>query len=85
MKQMKKVVTYVFLEPLLVEIRLALDFAGVVRSALRVLVHLEGSFSTLGHVCAHEGSCVLLELRTLRLNFKLIIAVESCGIFLVHA
>ena len=78
-------VTYVFPEPLLIEVGRALDFASVVRGTLWVLVDLEGSLSTLRHVSTQEGSRVLLELRTLRLNFKPIIAVEGCSIFLVKA
>ena len=78
-------VTYVFPEPLLIEVGRALDFASVVRGTLWVLVDLEGSLSTLRHVSTHEGSRVLLELRALRLNFKPIIAVEGCSIFLVKA
>ena len=78
-------VTYVFSESCFIEVRLALDFAGVVRGTLWVLVDLEGTFSTLRHVSAQEGSSVLLELGTLRLNFKLIVAVEGCGISLIQA
>ena len=62
---MIKVVTYVFSESLFVEVRLALDFAGVVRGTLWVLVDLEGTFSTLWHVSAQEGSSIHLELRAL--------------------
>ena len=58
-------VTYVFSESLLVEVRLALNFAGIVRGTRWVLVDLEGTFTALRHVSAHESSGVLLELRTL--------------------
>ena len=78
-------VTYVFSESCLVKVWLALDFAGVVWGTLWVLVDFEGTFSTLWHVSAQEGSSVLLELGTLRLNFKLIVAVEGCGISLIQA
>ena len=62
---MKKVVTYVFSESLLVKVRLALNFAGVVRGTLWILVDLEGSLTTLWHVSAQEGSGILLELGAL--------------------
>ena len=62
---MKKVVTYVFSESLLVKVRLALNFAGVVRGTLWILVDLEGSLSALWHVSAQESSGVLLELGAL--------------------
>ena len=58
-------VTYVFSESLLVEVRLALDFAGVVRGTRWILVYLEGTFTALRHLSAQESSGVLLELRTL--------------------
>ena len=58
-------VTYVFSESLLIEVRLALDFASVVRGTLWILVNLEGTFTALRHFSAHESSGVLLELRTL--------------------
>ena len=58
-------VTYVFSESCFIEVRLALDFAGVVRGTLWVLVNLEGTFSALRHVSAQEGSSILLELRAL--------------------
>ena len=62
---MKKVVTYVFSESLFVKVRLALDFASVVRGTLWILVDFEGSLSALWHVSAQESSGVLLELRAL--------------------
>ena len=62
---MKKVVTYVFSESLLIEVILALNFASVVRGTLWILVDFEGSLSALWHVSAQESSGVLLELRAL--------------------
>ena len=74
--------TYVLTKALFVQVGCAFHFAEVVARVFSVLVDLKRSLTALRHLCAHESSSVLLELRTLRLHLKLIISIESrCVLF----
>ncbi len=65
-------------------VKIALALGRLVRRSLS-LIDLEGSF-TLSWCLSSDKSCsVLLELGTLRFDFKFIVAVEGCSIFAVHA
>lgn len=72
-------------EALLIQVGCALDFAEVVARALGVLVDLEWSLAALWHLGVHESRGVLLELSSLRLYFKLIIAEEGSSVLAVEA
>ena len=69
--------TYVLFKACFVQVGCAFHFAEVVVRVFGVLVDLKRSLTALRHICAHERSCVLLELRTLRLHLKLIISVKG--------
>lgn len=73
-----------FAKALFVQVACALDLAMVVLS-FGVLVHLKGSLTAAWGVCSQESCCVLLKLGALRLNFELIIAVESCSVLAVDS
>lgn len=73
-----------FAKAVFVQVAGALHFAVVVRS-FGVLVHLKGSLTAAWGVCSQESCCILLELGALRLNFELIIAVESCSVLAVDS
>lgn len=73
-----------FAKALFVQVACALDLAVVVLS-FGVLVHLKGSLTAAWGVCSQESCCVLLKLGALRLNFELIIAVESCSVLAVDS
>ena len=69
--------TYVLFKACFVQVGCAFHFAKVVARVFGVLVDLKRSLTTLRHLSAHERSCVLLELRALRLHLKLIISVKG--------
>lgn len=71
-------------EALLVQVGGALDLAVGV-GARGVLVNFERALPALRHVRTHESGCVHLELGTLRLDFELVVAVESSLVFLEEA
>lgn len=75
--------TYVLLESLLVQVGCSFNFAEVSAGALCVLINLERALSTLWHFSAQKGRCVLLELGSLRLDFELVVAVESGSVFTI--
>ena len=75
--------TYVLTEACLVQVASAFNFA-VIAGALSILIELEWTLAGCWHVGAHESSRILLELSTLGLNFKLIVAIESCSILAVN-
>ena len=72
-----------FTESLFVEVASAFHFA-MIAGALSILIKLKWSLTWLGHLSAHEGCSILLELGTLWFNFVLIVTKETCSVFAVY-
>ena len=73
-----------FTESLLVQVAGSLHLAVVVLS-FGVLVQLKGSLAAARGVGSQESCRILLELGALRLNFELVITVESCSVLAIDS